>query len=194
MKYITREKYMNRLIDLKGTPDIKIITGIRRSGKSELMRSYIEHIKKEDANANIIYIDYTDLAFDDVKEYHKLHEFVENHYCEAKVNYLFVDEVQLCPQFELAINSLYSKRKYDIYITGSNAFLLSNDLSTLFTGRYIELHVFLLVLRNIVSIMMTIMNMIDCLIITPFMEDGLVFMYTKVIKIKKHISGEFLKP
>ena len=142
MKYIIRENYMNRLIDLQGTPDIKIITGIRRSGKSELMRSYIEYIKKEDVNANVIYIDFTDLAFDDIKEYHKLHEFVENHYCEAKANYLFVDEVQLCPQFELAINSLYSKRKYDIYITGSNAFLLSNDLSTLFTGRYIELHVF----------------------------------------------------
>ena len=82
------------------------------------------------------------MAFDEIKEYHNLHEFVENHYCEDKVNYLFIDEVQLCPQFELAINSLYSKRKYDIYITGSNAFLLSNDLSTLFTGRYIELHVF----------------------------------------------------
>ncbi len=142
MKYITRENYMNRLIDLQGTPDIKIITGIRRSGKSELMKSFIEYIKKEDTSANIIYIDFTDLAFDEIKEYHNLHEFVENHYCEDKVNYLFIDEVQLCPQFELAINSLYSKRKYDIYITGSNAFLLSNDLSTLFTGRYIELHVF----------------------------------------------------
>lgn len=142
MKYITRETYLNRLLDLKGTPDIKIITGIRRSGKSELMKTYIEHIKKNDANANIIYIDFTDLFFDEIKEYRKLHEYVESHYLEDKTNYLFVDEVQLCPNFELAINSLYSKKKYDIYITGSNAFLLSHDLATLFTGRYIELHIF----------------------------------------------------
>ena len=142
MKYITRETYLNRLLGLKGTPDIKIITGIRRSGKSELMKTYIEHIKKNDANANIIYIDFTDLFFDEIKEYRKLHKYVESHYLEDKTNYLFVDEVQLCPSFELAINSLYSKKKYDIYITGSNAFLLSHDLATLFTGRYIELHIF----------------------------------------------------
>ena len=142
MKYIERKNYLDRLIDLQGTPDIKIITGIRRSGKSELMKTYIEYIKKNDTSANIIFIDHTDLAFDDIKEYHKLHEYIENHYAENKNNYLFVDEVQLCPKFELAINSLHSKRKYDIYITGSNAFLLSHDLSTLFTGRYIEIHVF----------------------------------------------------
>lgn len=142
MKYIVRENYLSRLIDLQGTPDIKIITGIRRSGKSELMKAYIEHIKKTDTNANIIYIDFTDLSFDDIKEYRKLHQYIENHYVDNQNNYLFVDEVQLCSKFELAINSLYSKKKYDIYITGSNAFLLSHDLSTLFTGRYIELHVF----------------------------------------------------
>ena len=83
-----------------------------------------------------------DLSFEHLKEYHVLHTFVEEHYKEGKANYLFIDEVQMCPNFELAINSLYSKRKYDIYITGSNAFLLSADLATLFTGRYIEIHVY----------------------------------------------------
>lgn len=83
-----------------------------------------------------------DLEYEDVKEYHALHDYVENHYQSGKMNYLFVDEVQMCPKFELAINSLYSKKKYDIYLTGSNAFLLSADLATLFTGRYIEIHVF----------------------------------------------------
>ena len=78
------------------------------------MKTYIEHIKKNDANANIIYIDFTDLFFDEIKEYRKLHEYVESHYLEDKTNYLFVDEVQLCPNFELAINSLYSKKKYEL--------------------------------------------------------------------------------
>ena len=83
-----------------------------------------------------------DLEFEEIKEYHALHSYVEQHYVAGKTNYLFVDEVQMCPKFELAINSLYSKGKYDIYVTGSNAFLLSADLATLFTGRYIQIHVF----------------------------------------------------
>ena len=142
MKIITRDTYLNRMIELEGTPDIKIITGIRRSGKSKLMQAYIEYLRAKHADANIIFIDLMDLSHETLKEYHELHSYVENHYIEGKRNYLFVDEVQMCPSFELAINSLYSKQKYDIYITGSNAFLLSSDLATLFTGRYIEIHVF----------------------------------------------------
>ena len=142
MKVIMREKYLDRIIALNGTPDIKIITGIRRSGKSKLMQSYIEYLKTHYENINIIFIGFMDLAYENIKEYHALHTYVEEHYQEGKTNYLFVDEVQMCPKFELAINSLYSKGKYDIYVTGSNAFLLSADLATLFTGRYIEIHVF----------------------------------------------------
>lgn len=142
MKTIKRHKYLDRIIGLNGTPDIKIITGIRRSGKSKLMQAYIEYLKNNFEDINIIFIDFMDLAFEDIKEYHKLHSYVENSYQDDKTNYLFIDEVQMCPNFELAINSLYSKGKYDIYITGSNAFLLSSDLATLFTGRYIEIHVF----------------------------------------------------
>lgn len=142
MKIIPRDKYLQRIIELNGTPDIKIITGIRRSGKSKLMQAYIEYLKSHVDNCNIIYIDFMDLAFEEIKEYHALHAYVEAQYQANKTNYLFVDEVQMCPQFELAINSLYAKEKYDIYLTGSNAFLLSADLATLFTGRYIEIHVF----------------------------------------------------
>lgn len=142
MKIIPRDKYLQRIIELNGTPDIKIITGIRRSGKSKLMQAYIEYLKSHVDNCNIIYIDFMDLAFEKIKEYHALHAYVEAQYQANKTNYLFVDEVQMCPQFELAINSLYAKEKYDIYLTGSNAFLLSADLATLFTGRYIEIHVF----------------------------------------------------
>ena len=142
MKLITRTEYLNRIIELNQTPDIKIITGIRRSGKSELMRAYIEYLKGHFENINIIFIDFMDMAYENLKEYHSFHAYVEEHYQAGKTNYLFVDEVQMCPRFELAVNSLYSKRKYDIYITGSNAFLLSADLATLFTGRYIEIHMF----------------------------------------------------
>lgn len=133
---------MNRLIDLKGTPDIKIITGVRRSGKSKLMKAYMEYISKSDNKANIIFIDFTDLQFDDLKEYKSLNNYVNAKFILGRNNYVFIDEVQLCNRFELVINSLYSSEKFDLYITGSNAFLLSADLATLFTGRYIEIHVF----------------------------------------------------
>ena len=142
MKTIVRERYLERIKALKDTPDIKIITGIRRSGKSNLMQAYINYLKNDFKDVNIIFIDFMDLEFEEIKEYHALHKYVEDRYDKEKKNYLFVDEVQLCPNFELTINSLYSKNKYDIYITGSNAFLLSADLATLFTGRYIEIHMF----------------------------------------------------
>jgi len=130
------------MIDLKDTPDIKIITGIRRSGKSQMMQAFVEYLQNNFDNVNIIYIDYMDLEFEKIKEYHALHHYVEEQHQAGKANYVFVDEVQMCPGFELAINSLYAKRKYDIYLTGSNAFLLSADLATLFTGRYVEIPVF----------------------------------------------------
>lgn len=142
VKSIERTEYLQRLIDLQGTPDIKIITGIRRSGKSKLMEAYINHLRKTNENANIIFIDFFDINFEHLEEYHRLNDYVESHYQNDKDNFLFIDEVQLCDKFEIAINSLYTSGKYDIYITGSNAFLLSNDLATLFTGRYIEIHVF----------------------------------------------------
>ena len=141
MNYIERAEYMQRLLDLMGTPDIKIITGVRRSGKSELMKAYIRRIRESQPDANIIFVDFYDLKYEGLKEYHALYDYIENHYDAEKPNYVFVDEVQLCQKFELAINSLHTSRKYDLYITGSNAFLLSSDLTTLFTGRYIEIHV-----------------------------------------------------
>ena len=142
MKLIERTQYLERLIGVQGTPDIKIITGIRRSGKSKLMDSYMDYLKKNDSSANIIFVDFFNIKFEKLKEYHQLHEYVESKYQKGKNNYLFIDEVQLCEKFEIAINSLYTSEKYDIYITGSNAFLLSGDLATLFTGRYIEIHVY----------------------------------------------------
>ena len=141
MKIIERKDYLDRLIRLKDTPDIKIITGLRRSGKSELVRAYMELIRTNE-DTNIIYVDFADLKFDDLKTYNELYNFCEGQYIDGKTNVIVVDEVQMCEKFELAINSLYNSRKYDIYITGSNAFLLSSDLSTLFTGRFIEIPVY----------------------------------------------------
>lgn len=142
MKLIERPRYMDRLKGLQGTPDIKIITGIRRSGKSELLRAFAEHLKQSDPDVNLIQIDFGDLKYDELKDYKQLHAYVEERHIPHTQNVLMVDEVQLCNRFELAINSFHNSRKYDIYVTGSNAFLLSSDLATLFTGRFVEIPVF----------------------------------------------------
>lgn len=142
MKKIKRLNYLEQLILLQNTPDIKIITGVRRSGKSMLLEEYIDYIKENDSNANIIYINFHKIEFDEIKNYKKLNSYIKNYFIADKNNYLFIDEVQLCNQFEIAINDLYDSRDYDIYLTGSNAFLLSSDLATLFTGRYIEVKVY----------------------------------------------------
>ena len=88
MKTITRTKYLNRIIELNQTPDIKIITGIRRSGKSKLMQAYIEYLKNHYENVNIIFVDFMDLTYEEIREYHALHAYVEQHFQEEKVNYL----------------------------------------------------------------------------------------------------------
>ncbi len=142
MKYLVRNKYLEKIIQLQNTPDIKVITGLRRSGKSILLKEFMDYIKENDPKTNIIFINLQDIEFESLLEYHNLHKFVLDNYKEGLHNLLIIDEVQLCNKFELAINSLHSKNQFDIYITGSNAFLLSSDLATLFTGRTMSIEVF----------------------------------------------------
>jgi len=132
---IIKRKYLQDIVDVMGTPDIKVITGIRRSGKSELLHMFIDYVQENDNNSNVIYIDYNLDEFDFLKQYKELIKNIEEKYKKEKSNYILIDEVQMCIGFEKAINNFHAEKKYDIYITGSNAFLLSSDLATLFTGR-----------------------------------------------------------
>ena len=141
MKIIKRD-YLKKLINAMGTPDIKVITGIRRSGKSELLSMFKDYVLNSDKDANIIFIDYNLVDFEDLKEYKKLIEYIDNLYNANKNNYIMIDEVQMCDGFEIALNNFHAQKKYDIYITGSNAFLLSSDLATLFTGRNFSIEVY----------------------------------------------------
>ncbi len=142
MKLIKREQYLNKLINVLGTPDIKVITGIRRSGKSKLLELFKKYIIENIENSNIIHINYNLPKYEDLKEYKKLINYVEDNYKENMKNFLFIDEVQMCEGFEKAINGFHAEEKFDIYITGSNAFLMSSDLATLFTGRTFEIEVY----------------------------------------------------
>ena len=142
MKLIERKTYLDELKGLQQTPDIKVLTGVRRSGKSKLLEALATEIRKQDPQANVIHINYNLTDFEHILEYHALESYVEGHYVSGCSNYLLVDEIQMCAGFEKAINSLHARDKYGIFVTGSNAFLQSSDLATLFVGRTYELQVF----------------------------------------------------
>lgn len=137
-----KRKYLDEIIGVMGTEDIKVITGVRRSGKSILLDDLKKYIKKNIDDANIISFDLSSLKYEKLREYHALNDYVEERYAEDKNNFLLIDEVQMCEGFELALNSLHASHKYDIYITGSNAFLAGSDLATLFVGRTYTIEVY----------------------------------------------------
>ena len=137
-----RRKYLDDIIRTIGTEDIKVITGVRRSGKSFLLDDFKKYVIENIKEANIISFDLSSLKYEELREYHALNDYVEKHYVNNKRNFLFIDEVQMCKGFELALNSLHASRKYDIYITGSNAFLAGSDLATLFVGRTYTIEVY----------------------------------------------------
>ena len=142
MKLIERTQYLDKMINVIGTPDIKVITGVRRCGKSKLLDAFKEYIEKNISNSHIIHINFNLPEYEHLLEYRPLYDYINSQYVKGKENFVFIDEVQMCHDVEKAINGLHAMEKYDIYITGSNAFLLSSDLATLFTGRTFEIKVY----------------------------------------------------
>ena len=128
MRLIERAFYLDKLKGVMGTPDIKVITGVRRSGKSKLLESFMAFVREINPDANIIHINFNLSAYENLAEYHALNNYIESAYIAGKTNFVFIDEVQMCAGFEKAINSLHASEKYDIYTTGSNAFLISSGV------------------------------------------------------------------
>lgn len=142
MKLIKRNSYLDKMIGAMGTPDIKVVTGVRRSGKSKLLESFKAYVEKNVPDSHIVHINFNLPEYERLLDWRVLYDTINANYEEGKYNVVLIDEVQMCTGFEKAINGLHASEKYDIYITGSNAFLLSSDLATLFTGRTFEIKVF----------------------------------------------------
>lgn len=141
MKLIERKKYLNTLIDVINTPDIKVITGVRRSGKSKLLDAFYNYLTTLN-NVNIIRIKLNLKKYEKLLNPEELYKYIDKNYKEGITNFLLIDEIQLCIGFENIINSLHEEERFDIYLTGSNAFLLSSDLATLFGGRVFEISMY----------------------------------------------------
>lgn len=141
MKLIERSYYLNKLQAVKDIPDIKVITGLRRSGKSKLLDAYANILERETTN-NVIRIPLHFKKYEKLRNGNDLYEYIDSKYCDNSNNYLLIDEVQMCQNFEETINSLHEEERFDIYLTGSNAFLLSSDLATLFRGRVFQIDIY----------------------------------------------------
>lgn len=149
---IKRENYLNELKSFKDKDLIKVVTGIRRCGKSTLFDLYMDYlfsigIDKE----QIIHINFEDGDYEFITNYKELYEYVKSKLVPDKMNYVFLDEVQNIEMFQKAVDSLYVKKNVDLYITGSNAYLLSGDLATLLSGRYVEIKMLPLSFKEYIS-------------------------------------------
>jgi hypothetical protein len=137
---VIRRQYIEKLKKLKDKQIIKVVTGVRRCGKSTLLKQFRDHLKEcgvEDER--IISVNFEDIGNEYLLDYKKLHSYVTERLVEGRMTYVFLDEIQAVPQFQKAVDSLFIKENVDIYITGSNAYMLSGELATLLSGRYIEL-------------------------------------------------------
>lgn len=137
---LQRTEYLNKLIAFKDKQLIKIVTGVRRCGKSTLLGIYQDWLKSQGVEAGqIIDINFEDLDFEDLTDYKKLYAYLKERLSGDKMTYIFLDEVHHVDEFPKVVDSLYIKKNVDIYITGSNAYMLSSEIATLISGRYVQI-------------------------------------------------------
>ena len=137
---VERKEYLKQLWSWKDEQVIKVVTGIRRCGKSTLLKQYQEKLLAEGiAREQMISINFEELENEPLLDYQALYRYIKERLCDGKMTYIFLDEIQKVMSFEKAVDSLYVKDNIDIYITGSNAYMLSGELATLLTGRYVEI-------------------------------------------------------
>ena len=137
---IQRKKFLNELIKWKNEKVIKVITGMRRAGKSTLLMQYQDYLRQSGIEENrIVSINFEELEYEELCDYRKLYDYIKDRLIEGKTTYIFLDEIQKVKDFEKVIDSIYVKSGTDIYITGSNAYFLSGNLATYLTGRYVEI-------------------------------------------------------
>ena len=150
---VERVEYLEKLKQWKDEQVIKVVTGIRRCGKSTLLAQYQDWLRTQGIkDQQIISINFEELEYEELLDYKKLYNYLKEHLAEGETTYIFLDEIQKVPSFEKVVDSLYVKSGVDIYITGSNAYMLSGDLATLLTGRYVEIKILPLSLKEFLSL------------------------------------------
>lgn len=137
---VQRKEYLDQLINWKDEQVIKVVTGIRRCGKSTLLLQFQQWLKENGVtDEQIVSVNFEELEYEELLDYKKLYQYLKERLVSGKTTYIFLDEIQKVSSFEKVVDSLYVKPNVDLYITGSNAYMLSGDLATLLTGRYVEI-------------------------------------------------------
>lgn len=137
---VQRKEYLDQLINWRDEQVIKVVTGIRRCGKSTLLLQFQQWLKENEVtDEQIVSVNFEELEYEELLDYKKLYQYLKERLVSGKTTYIFLDEIQKVSCFEKVVDSLYVKPNVDLYITGSNAYMLSGDLATLLTGRYVEI-------------------------------------------------------
>lgn len=140
VKRIDREEYLDKLIAFRDKQIIKVITGVRRCGKSTLMEIYQDYLKSKGVTEEqMITVNLEDFDFYELRDPKNLHIYIKERLCQDKMTYVFLDEIQQCEEFPRVVDSLFLRKNVDLYITGSNAYMLSSEIATMISGRYVEI-------------------------------------------------------